>query len=100
MGDWEPRRRALGAEGEEGPAACFPDVRSAGIGATEKSGRERWGQRPLGERLGSTRCLPISNWPVGVPSRPCPVGFLLCHLSLSCKLTFLMIARCYISGFL
>lgn len=100
MGDWELWRRALGAEGEEGPAACFPDVRSAGIGAAEKSGRERWGQRPLGERPGPTGFLHISNWPVGVLSRPCPVGFLLCHLYFNCKLTFLMIACCYVSGFL
>lgn len=54
-------RRAPGAGGEEGPAACFPDVSSAGIEAAEKLGRERWGQQPLEEGLGTAGCLPNSQ---------------------------------------
>lgn len=82
-----------GAGGEEAPTACFPDVRSAGVGAAEKLGRERWGQQPLGEGLGTRGFLPICCWPVGVPSRPWwSSGFLLCHLSFSSRVTFLIIA--------
>lgn len=55
VGDGELWRRAPGAEGEEGPAACFPDVGSTGIEAAEESGRERWRQRPLGSRRVSAR---------------------------------------------
>lgn len=82
VGNWEVWRR--GAEGEEGPAACFPDVGFAGIGAAWKLGRESWGQRPLGEHLGPTGFLPISKLArggslqvqsSGVPSVPIVLQF-------------------------
>lgn len=68
-GDWEPRRRAPGAGGDEArlPASRMWDPQEseqlrnrAGKGA---------GQRPLGEGLGPVGLLPVSSWPVRVSSR-------------------------------
>lgn len=97
--DWELCRLAPGTEGKEGPSFCFPDMGSTGFGTAKKSGWERWGQWPLREHLGPTGFLPISRgflpisrWLVGGVSRLCPVGFHLCHLSLSSGLTLLIFA--------
>lgn len=74
-------RRAPGAEGEEGPAACFPDVGSAGIEAAEKSGRERRRQRPLGPHRVSARFQLARGERGGSRQAVSPEGLSKCPLS-------------------